>query len=435
MKRLKLVSTLLLALTAVAVVVATCNLIKLYTHEKENTMKIVRGCAENAVLLEIINRMEKSENVSQSYVRLNSFLELAQQKDGRVAKADSLRTSLASVLLFGLEFQAGKSRVDKPALDSLFKVELARQNLFPEIASMIRIRDSIPHKEKLWRIQYSYNSGSSPIYDVYVSPMPGKVLARMWGIIIPFVAVIILLSFLSSYFIKTINRMRTIEQMKDDFTHNMTHELKTPVAVAYSAADSMLRYYDQSNKVRNKQFLKIIMQRLNFLSGMIENILSMSMERFKTMKLDIARVIVKPIVEEVAGMIELKANKPVKIDIDIPDNLSVMADSLHLANVLSNLMENSVKYSGESVDIHISANVSCLELADNGIGIAKDKLPYIFDKFYRVGSGDRYDVSGYGLGLFYVKQIVEMHGWSIDVESKPGQGSIFTIRFNSNEER
>ncbi|MDE5634893.1 MAG: HAMP domain-containing histidine kinase [Muribaculaceae bacterium] len=223
--------------------------------------------------------------------------------------------------------------------------------------------------------------------------------------------------------------------MKDDFTHNMTHELKTPVAVAYSAADSMLRYYDQSDEARNKQFLKIIMQRLCFLSGMIENILSMSMERFKTMKLNIESVALKPIVEEVAGLIELKAGKPVNISIDIPDGLSVMADSLHLGNILSNLIDNAVKYSCDSVDINITADNSSIVIADNGIGIDKDNMPYIFDKFYRVSHGDRYEVGGYGLGLFYVRQIVEQLGWSIDVTSKPGYGTRFTIKFKDNEER
>ncbi|MBJ2198443.1 HAMP domain-containing histidine kinase [Duncaniella dubosii] len=257
----------------------------------------------------------------------------------------------------------------------------------------------------------------------------------MAGILATSSAVLALMIFLIWYLLHWVGKLRSIEQMKDDFTHNMTHELKTPVAVAYSAADSMLRYYDQSDEVRNKQFLKIIMQRLSFLSGMIENILSMSMERFKAMKLSIENVEVKPIVVEVAGMIELKADKPVKIDIEIPDNLSVMADSLHFGNVLSNLIDNAVKYSEDTVNIKIMADNNSIVIADNGIGIDKDNLPYIFDKFYRVTSGDRYEVGGYGLGLFYVKQIVELLGWSIDVTSKPGVGTKFTIKFKNNEER
>ena len=197
----------------------------------------------------------------------------------------------------------------------------------------------------------------------------------------------------------------------------------------------MLRYYDQSDEARNKQFLKIIMQRLGFLSGMIENILSMSMERFKTLKLNIEDVALKPVVEDVASMMELKADKPVNIDVDIPDNLSVKADSLHLGNILSNLIDNAVKYSGESVTISIKADGGSLTVADNGIGIDRENIPFIFDKFYRVTSGDRYEVGGYGLGLFYVRQITELMGWEIEVTSKPGQGTTFTIRFDSNAKR
>lgn len=277
--------------------------------------------------------------------------------------------------------------------------------------------------------------GKAPIYKVCFSPLNGHILRQMSGIIITSAAILILMGFLIWYLLHWVGRLRTIEQMKDDFTHNMTHELKTPVAVAYSAADSMLRYYDQSDEARNRQFLKIIMQRLSFLSGMIENILSMSMERFKTMQLNMECIELKPVVEDVAGMMELKADKPVTIDIDIPDNLSLEADSLHLGNILSNIIDNAVKYSGESVKITIKADNSALTIADNGIGIDKDSLPFIFDKFYRVSSGDRYEVGGYGLGLFYVRQVIELMGWSIDVKSKPGQGTKFTIKFEDNEER
>ena len=99
------------------------------------------------------------------------------------------------------------------------------------------------------------------------------------------------------------------------------------------------------------------------------------------------------------------------------------------------LIDNAVKYSEDTVNIKIMADNNSIGIADNGIGIDKDNLPYIFDKFYRVTSGDRYEVGGYGLGLFYVKQIVELLGWSIDVTSKPGVGTKFTIKFKNNEER
>lgn len=223
--------------------------------------------------------------------------------------------------------------------------------------------------------------------------------------------------------------------MKEDFTHNMTHELKTPVAVAYSAADSMLRYYDQSDEQRNKRLLTIIMQRLNYLSGMIENILSMSMERFRTMQLNIEKIRLKPIVDDVAAMIEMKADKPVRIETDIKDGAEVSTDPLHFGNIISNLLDNAVKYSGDAVEIRIIGDDHGLCVSDNGIGIAKENLPHIFDKFYRVTEGDRYEVGGYGLGLYYVRRIVEMHGWSIAVASEEHKGTTFTIKFADYEKR
>lgn len=435
MKQMSLMLALTLVMTVIAVMVASYNLVVLYGHEKDETMATVKKCAENAFVLEMIGRMERSEKASQSFIRLNSLIESAQQKDGRPATADTIMTSLMSILRIGLEFQDNSWRPNQSNLDSIFYAELHRNGLFPRTAFILENVSNTSEFNGLWTTDYRISPSSQADYCIFISPMQGNVLSHMWGIIIPFAVVILLFVFLSVYLVKSIGKMRTLEEMKDDFTHNMTHELKTPVAVAYSAADSMLRYYDQSDEARNKRFLRIIMQRLGFLSGMIENILSMSMERSKVMKLSMERVTVKHIVKEVAGMMELKADKPVEFDMDIPDTLSIQTDSMHFGNILTNLMENAVKYSGESVSIAIKADSRSMSIADNGIGIDKENLPFIFDKFYRVASGDRYDVGGYGLGLYYVRKVVDAMGWGIDVASKPGQGTKFTIYFDGNEKR
>ncbi len=435
MKHFKIIVIIALIATVISVAIASYNLFALYRHEKEQTMAIVRDCADNAFLLEMIGRMQSSDEAKESFVRLNAIIESVQQKDGRLAKSDTLQTSLAGIMRYGLEFKDNRWQPDYEKLDSLFLEEIHRKGMNADEAYIMESNPGLSTKKNLWKTSYRISPTSSAGYDVYVSSMHSEVLSRLWGIIIPFVILIFTFLFLSIYLTSIIRKLRTLEQMKDDFTHNMTHELKTPVAVAYSAADSMLRYYEQSDEARNKQFLKIIMQRLSYLSGMIENILSMSMERFKTMKLNIEDVTLRPIVEEISSMMELKAAKPVKIEIDIPDNLSIQADSLHLGNILSNLIDNALKYSGDSVHIIIKAGAHSITISDNGIGIDKENLPFIFDKFYRVTSGDRYEVGGYGLGLFYVKQIVGLMGWSIDVASKPGQGTKFTIRFDSNEKR
>lgn len=439
MKRFRTITAI--CLTAIAIMVAgnIWYLYSLYQSIKEQTLQTVSECVRRADILEIITRLnDGSHGDDDSFIRLTLVVQGEKTPTGDYEYPNLLDNLNQTMSEYFHVIEQSDNRLPerrKAMLDSIFKKELNNSGLYPAQASINPIGGNAEVCHGLWSIDFAMADGKTPIYKVCFSPLNGHILRQMSGIIITSAAILILMGFLIWYLLHWVGRLRTIEQMKDDFTHNMTHELKTPVAVAYSAADSMLRYYDQSDEARNRQFLKIIMQRLSFLSGMIENILSMSMERFKTMQLNIECVELKPVVEEVAGMMELKADKPATIDIDMPDNLSVQADSLHLGNILSNIIDNAVKYSGESVKITIKADNSTLKIADNGIGIDKDSLPFIFDKFYRVTSGDRYEVGGYGLGLFYVKQVIELMGWSIDVKSKPGQGTKFIINFEGNEER
>jgi signal transduction histidine kinase len=110
-----------------------------------------------------------------------------------------------------------------------------------------------------------------------------------------------------------------------------------------------------------------------------------------------------------------------------PNDLTVQADRSHLSNIMNNLIDNAIKYSPGKAVIEIAATSAAISVTDHGMGIAADKLPHIFDKFYRVPTGDLHNVKGYGLGLFYVKTMVEKHGWSIDVTSRKGEGTTFTI--------
>ena len=439
MKRFRIITAICLTTISIMVAGNIWYLYSLYNSIKEQTLQTVSECVRRADILEIISRLDgASQGKDDSFIKLTLMVQGEKTPSGNYEYPNLLENLSQTMSEYFHVIERSDPKMhkrDMAMLDSIFKKELNNSGLYPEKASITPIEDMADMCEGLWSIDFAMTDSQRPIYKVCFSPLNGHILRQMSGIIITSAAILILMDFLIWYLLNWVGKLRTIEQMKDDFTHNMTHELKTPVAVAYSAADSMLRYYDQSNEARNKQFLKIIMQRLSYLSGMIENILSMSMERFKTMELNVESVAVKPIVEEVAGMMELKADKPVEIDVSIPDELSIQADPLHLGNILSNLIDNAIKYSGDSVKISIKADAGSMTIEDNGIGIDKENLPFLFDKFYRVTSGDRYEVSGYGLGLFYVKQISELMGWSINVASKPGQGAKFTIKFNGNVER
>lgn len=430
-----------ICLTAILLLVAgnVWYLYGLYDTIKTQTIHTVSECVRRADILEIITRINGAPSFGNddSFIKLTLIVEGEKTPEGGYDYPNILENLGQTMSGYFHIIENSQISIERNyiVLDSIFNKELNNAGLYPREAVICPFTEKADERKDMWSVDFSLSEGQPPVYRAYFSALNGYVLRQMSGIILTSAAILVLTGFLIWYLLNRVSKLRTIEQMKDDFTHNMTHELKTPVAVAYSAADSMLRYYDQSDEARNRQFLKIIMQRLSFLSGMIENILSMSMERFKTMKLNIEPVELRPLVTEIAGMSEMKATKPITITTDIADGLTVMADPLHLGNVISNLIDNAVKYSGDSVAIVITADSDKISVSDNGIGIEKENIPYIFDKFYRVTSGDRYEVGGYGLGLFYVRQITELLGWTVDVSSRPGEGSVFTIKFRNDEKR
>ena len=256
----------------------------------------------------------------------------------------------------------------------------------------------------------------------------------MSGVIVTVILLTAVFSLAFIYFYRTVSRLRTIEEMKDDFVSNMTHELKTPIAIAYSANDALLNYDTSNDPSKKETYLLIANKQLKRLGELVENILAMSMERRKTMKLEKEAVQLRPLLEEIAAAQRMRGDKAITIEIKGDDNVSVESDKTHLSNVLNNLIDNAIKYSGDRVRIVMTYDADGLSIADDGIGIPAKSIPYLFNKFYRVPHGNRQDVRGYGIGLYYVKSILDKMGWHINVKSKEGEGSTFTIKFNNDNE-
>ena len=221
--------------------------------------------------------------------------------------------------------------------------------------------------------------------------------------------------------------------MKDDFVSNMTHELKTPIAIAYSANDALLNYDTTNDPAKKETYLKIANKQLKRLSELVESILSMSMERRKTVKLKPEIIHLQTFIEDICAAQRMRGDKEIIINVAVKPNVTIEADKTHISNILNNLIDNAIKYSGERVAITVSGDEKGISVSDNGIGIPAKSIPYLFNKFYRVPHGNRQDIRGYGIGLYYVKSIIERMGWSITVKSKEGKGSVFTIKFNGNE--
>ena len=276
--------------------------------------------------------------------------------------------------------------------------------------------------------QFVYDWADYGRYELTIEPPTNLVWREMAGILTASGLIVLLLGLAFYYLIKTILRQRTLDEMKSDFTNNITHELKTPIAVAYAANDSLLNLNTFDNKEKRTRYLNVCKVQLERLNGMVEQILSMSMERRRQFKLDIEKIDVANLLQPVIEQQQLKADKPVTITTSIePEGLNIMADRSHLSNILNNLIDNAIKYSRDEAHVEITATPQFIVVTDHGIGISADKLPHIYDKFYRVPTGDQHDVKGYGLGLFYVKTMVEKHGWTIQAQSKKGQGTTFTI--------
>ena len=278
---------------------------------------------------------------------------------------------------------------------------------------------------------FIYGKTLADKYELTIEPLTGIVFREMSGVIAASLILFLMLAFSFWFLVHAMLKQKSLEEMKSDFTNNITHELKTPVAVAYAANDALLNFEAGNDPEKRREYLEISQSQLKKLEGMIEQILSMSMESRKTFELRKEDIPLKPLLQTLAEQHRLSAEKPCSFHIEAEDDLIIHADRFHFGNVISNLIENAIKYSGDAVNIVIRAKTTSggveISVKDNGIGIAPDKQKHIFDKFYRVPTGDIHDVKGYGLGLYYAKTMVEKHGGTISVSSTLGKGSEFRI--------
>lgn len=256
-------------------------------------------------------------------------------------------------------------------------------------------------------------------------------------IILSSVAIVILLAAILIYLIRTMYRQRTLEQMRRDFTHNITHELKTPISVAVAATDAMRNFSADADVERRSRYLEMVEQQLTQLSTMVENILTVSVDG-REVRCNYTHFRLLPLLQSTTQAISLSQQKSVEFGIECSDSQEVRADEMHLRQILSTLIDNAIKYSGESVKITLraysEADHTIIECSDNGFGISREHQRHIFEKFYRVPTGEIHHARGYGLGLYYAHKVIHQHGGEISVSSRIGKGSTFTIKLPTNGE-
>ncbi|MVZ61788.1 sensor histidine kinase [Sphingobacterium humi] len=234
------------------------------------------------------------------------------------------------------------------------------------------------------------------------------------------------------YLLATIKKQNQLAMLRKAFVNNMTHELKTPVSTVMAAVESIQRYGAMEDKERMNRYLNISKHELEHLSNMIERVLQVDIAETNGIKLNKTNFNLVMLIEECMENARLFSKKPVDFHLQLQTKeTQLFADQAHLKNVLSNLFDNAVKYAGETVKIDVILSEEAgnykLQIRDNGQGIPKAYVKDIFDLFFRVPSGDIHDVKGFGLGLAYVKQVINQHHGHIAVESELGVGSNFVI--------
>jgi two-component system, OmpR family, phosphate regulon sensor histidine kinase PhoR len=226
-------------------------------------------------------------------------------------------------------------------------------------------------------------------------------------------------------------RQKRISEMKSDFVNNITHEFKTPIATVSLASEMLLKPAVLASEEKARKYASIIYDENNRLKNQVEHILQLAVLERGKYTLKIEPVDMHDLIRKVAENIRLlvrEKNGDIRIQLDAIHH-QVFADHLHLENVITNLLDNASKYSPGSPDIRISTfnrnDFLVVAVEDSGIGISSKNQKYIFRKMYRVHTGNLHNVKGSGLGLYYVKTLVEAHNGSVSLHSEPGKGSRF----------
>lgn len=258
------------------------------------------------------------------------------------------------------------------------------------------------------------------------------VLATLWSTLLCSAVVILVLFFAFWYFMRIILRQKKLQEMKNDFIDNMTHEFNTPIANIALSVETMVES-SENMPDRTKKILNIIGTENERLKENVERVLQIAAIEKESFELEPETIEIDTLVRQVISNFEIKvANYGGRIVFNnTSQNTHVFADETHLINVLYNLVDNALKYGGPQPEVRITLSDGIdgfrIAVEDDGIGMSREEQKKIFNKFYRAHTGNIHNVKGFGLGLSYVKSIVAAHKGTVSVTSQPGKGSCFEI--------
>ncbi len=388
-----------------------------------------------------------SQNLSQDSIKL------AVQLDQRVIQQIFKKARFVNEMMIDAfrnnVYENPSQRVDLAFLDSVLQNEL-NENLPDEYEYVIT--DEYNHAILFDNAPSNYNLSvdttnshktqlfpSNPIdEDLYLHlqfPEQSSFLfMEMWAPLLINILLLTLIVVAMIIMFKTILTQKKLSELKSDFISNMTHEFKTPISTISLACEAMNdvdMVSDQSNS--SQTYIKMINDENKRLEVLVERILQSASIDKKELQLNNESILLNELLEDIVAKAKFRLdNTGGTVKLNMPTELiTVSCDKLHTTNAISNLVDNAIKYSKQTPEVEVKLfkenEKIHISVKDNGIGIKKEHLNKIFDKLYRVPTGNIHNVKGFGLGLSYVKAIIEIHNWEIEVTSKFGQETTFTI--------
>ena len=336
-----------------------------------------------------------------------------------------------------------KTELNKNSIEKLIETSLKQKNIDMDFEYLLldneknNILLSNTEDDKILKSSFSISLFQNDLIDSNLVlfldfPLKNSYLRDNNIYSLAFSFIFILLIALSFYYVVVkAFQLKKLSEIKNDFIDNMTHELKTPISTISLACEAMI-----DNKKNKNDYVKIIDEENKRLGHQVERVLNIARTEKQSYIIDKSSVNIHEIIEESINVFRFKLEKKGgKIVNKLKaENPIINGNKSHLVNVFNNLIENGIKYSKDKPVITIESrnDESSMEISikDNGIGIKKNNLDKIFDKFYREPQGNIHNVKGFGLGLSYVKNIVDKLNAKIFVKSKYGHGSVFTLKFN-----
>ncbi len=421
-----------------------------YQFEANDGFEIIAEIDEQANISEETNIKDGNNEVKVLRKEYNNDSEIGKnirhdfQKIAR--KAEMFNVVLNEILSGKRQI---KNRINPQRLDSLLKAEFTNKGITlaydfgvlnenSEEFVFSRIEDDhYKLRESDLRTALFPNDVVGASSQVLVSfPNQQKFLLRKMGLTLASsILLILIIIFCFTYAITTIIKQKKLSEVKNDFINNMTHEFKTPISTVSLACEALQDKDISENQSIRERYLNIIKVENKRLAVQVEKVLQMATLDKGEFDLKISDVNVNRVIEEAVSNIYMQVEKKGgSVEKELKARQSMIeADELHLSNIIRNLLDNANKYSPVEPKITVKTedkpNGISIKIIDKGIGLAKESIHKIFDKFYRVPTGNVHDFKGFGLGLAYVKTMVEAHGGSINVKSELNKGSIFELFF------